>query len=111
MALCVSCSFLRAQQLDTTMAILEDKSRSKQIADAVYAQKIKKNKVWVLYKEKFYRLSDFDLQDSISRADLTIKIINDKDSIKEMLSQNVESVIILKDTKKRDAAGKWPIHD
>ncbi|MGJ1196757.1 hypothetical protein ACR777_11560 [Sphingobacterium spiritivorum] len=93
--------FLSAQEKDTTLALLENKEQNKEFLNYIYSQNKNQNKILIIYNDKFYNLSQFNLIDSIQRLNLNVTIIHNQDSIKKILSRDVKSVILLKDSKKK----------
>ncbi|TDS09808.1 hypothetical protein [Sphingobacterium paludis] len=87
----------KAQNKKDTLAILENESEKQRILDYNFNESKKKDSVLILYNNKFYRLTDFDLASVVSE-NRPFKIINGRDSIAEIISKSVKSLIIIEDT-------------
>lgn len=98
--------FLSAQERDTTVAMLDNKPENKLFLTYTFLEKKKPHKILILYKDSIYRLSEFNLLDSVQRLGLTINMINNKDSIQKILARDVESIILLEDREKNPKSHK-----
>lgn len=89
------CSFvIKAQKKDSTLAILDNKKETQKILNYNWSQAKQRDSILVIYNNKFYSLSDFDLANVISNNS-SFKIINERDSIDKMILKNIKSLIII----------------
>lgn len=86
---------LLAQKKKETLAILENKEQTKEILNHLASQKEDDNKVLVIYNNKFYSLSDFNLADTLSKHKLTMQIVNNPDYKSSFFAKHIKSTIVL----------------
>ncbi|MEN5436587.1 hypothetical protein ABE545_23350 [Sphingobacterium faecium] len=92
---------LIAQKKETINALLENKQQTQQTLNTLVNQKETNKKILVMYKDKFYNFSGFDLTDTIAKQNMEFYIITNPDSIKTILSDKVKSIILLKEKNKK----------
>jgi len=91
----VSYSSVYAQKKKETLAILENKEQTRIFLKHQAAQKENDNKVLVIYNNKFYSLSDFNLADTLSKHKLTMQIVNNPDYKSSFFAKHIKSAIVL----------------